>query len=51
MRERKVLVMVIYKFLTERGIAYPQSLKETICKVHERTEGCAFVIFHTEDDI
>lgn len=51
MRERKVLVTAIHDFSTGGGTAYPQSLKETICKVHERTEGCAFVILDTEDTI
>lgn len=51
MRERKVLVTVIHDFPTERRTAYPQSLKEATRKVHERTEGRAFVIFDTEDTI
>lgn len=38
MRERKVLVTAIHDFLTEGGTVYPQSLKEKICKVHERTK-------------
>ena len=46
----KALVLAIHDFPTERGTTYPQSLKETTCKVREMTEERTFVIFDTEDN-